>query len=86
MEQCNKVKTFKCQAKKDKPKANTGTNPSNFKEDSLVAFMLKKLKIESEIQQMEYERQCKVEDREAKRRGTTGPELHQEAKLLRKDC
>ncbi|WVZ48719.1 hypothetical protein U9M48_000138 [Paspalum notatum var. saurae] len=56
VEQCNKVKTFKCQAKKDKPKANAGTNPSNSKEDSLVTFMLKKLKIEAEIQQKEYER------------------------------
>ncbi|WVZ48697.1 hypothetical protein U9M48_000116 [Paspalum notatum var. saurae] len=56
VEQCNKVKTFKCQAKKDKPKANTGTNPSNSKEDSLVKFMLKKLKIEAKIQQKEYER------------------------------
>ena len=50
------MKTFKCQAKKDEPKANTRTNPSNSKEDSLVAFMLKKLKIETKIQQMEYER------------------------------
>ncbi|WVZ76330.1 hypothetical protein U9M48_024313 [Paspalum notatum var. saurae] len=85
VEQCNKVKTFKCQARKDEPKANTGTNPSNSKEDSLVAFMLKKLKIEAKIQQMEYERAMQSRRSRSQEMRCDGPEAHREAKLPRKD-
>ncbi|WVZ50245.1 hypothetical protein U9M48_001519 [Paspalum notatum var. saurae] len=56
VEQCNKVQTFKCQAPKNTPKVKVEIKNSTPKKDSLVTFMKKKLKMEAEIQQKEYER------------------------------